>query len=127
MGGDGGGTALAFAGDGERIEFVDTGGEVEIARGGGGVGDGDGRADGIETEVGDDDLVGAGGKRGQDVAAGVVRQCRETEGGHGDLGSFKEIAGAEVGDVAAEGRGVRGGCEGEREENAGNNTQTGPF
>ena len=118
MGGDGGGTALALAGDGERIEFVDTGGEVEIARGGGGVGDGDRGADGIETEVGDDDLVGASGKRGQDVAAGVIGEGAEAECGDGDLRALEEIAGGDVGDVAGEGGGLEGGDgegEGEKE------------
>ena len=114
MGGDGGGTALAFAGDGERIEFVDTGGEVEIERGGRAIGNGDRGAARIEAEISDDDLVDAGGKRGQDVAAGVVGEGAEAERGDGDLRALEEIAGAEVGDVAGESGGLEGG-DGEEE------------
>ena len=109
--GDGGGTALALTGDLEGLEGVDDARQVEIARGGAGVVDGDRGANGVEADVGDDDLVGAGRKRGEDVAAGVVGEGDEAEGRDGDLGAFEEIAGGDVRDVAGEGGGVRGGGE----------------
>ena len=114
MGGDGGSAALAFAGDGECIQFVDTGGEVELARGGGAIGNGDRGAARIEAEISDDYFLGAGGKRGQDVAAGGIGEGAEAERGDGDLRALEEIAGGDVGNVAGEGGGLEGG-EGEKE------------
>ena len=116
--GDGGGPALALTGDFEGVEFVDDAGEVEIARGAGGVVDGDGGARRIEADVGDDDLVRAGRERRENVAAGIVGEGAEAEGRDGDLRALEEITGGDIGDVAGEGRGVSGGRgeeEGEKE------------
>ena len=126
-GGDGGGIALAFAPDLEGVEFVDARGEIEIPRCGLVGGDGDSGALAIEAEVGDDEFVGAGGNGAEDVAAGFVREGGEAERGNLDAGALEQIAGAEIGDVARDGGGVGGGRDGERQENAGNKAQTGPF
>ena len=118
LGGDGGGTALALAGDLEGVEFVDDARQVEIARGGGGVVDGDRGANRVEADVGDDDLVRAGRERRENVAAGIVGEGAEAEGRDGDLRALEEIAGGDVGDVTGEGGGGRGGRgeeEGEKE------------
>ena len=112
--GDGGGTALALAGDFEGVEFVDDTGQVEVARGAGGVGDGDSGARRIEADIGDDDLVRAGGERREDVAAGIVGERGEAERRNLDAGALEEIAGGDVGDVAGEGGGPKSG-EGKKE------------
>ena len=77
-------------------------------------GDGDGGALAIEAEVGNDEFVGAGGNGAEDVAAGVVHECGDAEGGDFDAGTLQEITGGEIGDVAGD-RGGEGGGGGEEE------------
>jgi hypothetical protein len=52
--------------------------------------------------------VRAGGESREHVAARIVGQSRETEGGDFDARAFKEIAGSDVRDIAGESGGVRG-------------------
>ena len=106
--GDHGGIAFAFAGDLERLKFVDAGGEFEIA--------GDrlrgahdqAAARGIEPDVGDDEFVGALGDAGERVAAGVVGERGEIERGDGDEGAGELVARGRVADSAGDGAACSG-------------------
>ena len=120
--GEGRGIALTFALHFELFEFVDARGEIEIPRRSLVGGDGDGGARGVEAGVGDDEFVAAGGDGRQDVAAGFVHEGGDAEGGDFDAGTLQEVAGGEIGDVAGDRGGVRGGGgeeEGEGEKERG--------
>ena len=103
--GDGGGVALALAGDLEGVELVDAGREIEVAHGALADGGGDNGARGVEADVGDNELMRAGGHAGEGVEAGVVGQRAEPERRDFHARALEQVAGREVGDVARD-RGV---------------------
>ena len=120
--GDGGGPALALAGHLEPLEPVDARRQIEVLHGALPRAHGHGAAQGIETEVGDDDLVGARRHAGQHVAAGVVGERAQAERADLDAAALEQIGGRGVahrtGDRAGGGGlGTVAGCEtGERDE-----------
>jgi hypothetical protein len=117
--GDRGRAALALTGDLEGVHLVDAGGEVEVAdhalagRGG------DRGADRVEADVAHDELVGARGDPGEDVAAGLVDEGADAQGGDLDAGALEQVAGRGVAHRAGEGGAAGVGGAGGRHGRAG--------
>ena len=75
-------------------------------------GDGDNSALAIEAEVSDDEFVGAGGERAEDVTARFINEGGDSESGNLNPGALQEVARAEIGHIPGNGGGLgKGGGE----------------
>jgi hypothetical protein len=97
----------------EGFQFVDAGGEVEVALGPPACGDRDLSPDRVEADVRDLELMRARGNAGEDVASRVVGEAGDAKRLDRHPRAFEQIAGGGVadgtGDHAGLGRGQRSG------------------